>query len=143
MMDKSPFKELKEQGFREQEKFVWSTINGFTVVVSYTWVSGKSAIDIQALFHPKSFGHFLSGEDFKEMSKRNKPGNFFTSRPYTWQQNAIGYLEEYNFKPLSPEKIMAKATELTEILLKENLKPITIAESEALVPEMDKWMKRN
>jgi hypothetical protein len=143
MLSKSPFKELKEQGFRELEEFVWSTINGYTVVVSYAWFTGKSAINIEVLFHPKPFGQFLTREEIKELSKRNRPGNFFTARELTWQRNSIGDMMEYNFKPPSYEKVLTRASELTEILAKENLRPVTIQESEKIFAELSEWPKHS
>jgi len=143
ILSKSPFKELKEHGFQEYEDFIWGIINGYTVFISFVWFTGKPAINIEILFNPKSVGHFLGLQELKQIRKRNKISSFFNNREYAWQRNAVGYLIEYNFKPPLYEKILGKAAELTEILVKENLKVISKEETATLLTELREWIKAN
>jgi hypothetical protein len=142
-LSKSPFKELKEYGFQEYEDFITGFVNNYTVFVSYVWFTGKPAINIEVLFHPKSSGQFLTLQELKQLRKRNRITNFIKDKEYSWQRNAVGYLMEYNLKPPTYEKVLEKACHITEILIREHLKPITKEETEFVLKELREWMKAN
>ena len=132
MFSKSPFTELLQNGFARKDDLIYGHINGYTIIVMYSWSSGKSSIKIDVLFDPHIAGQLMTGDMFKEMTKRIKPKNRFTDQPYTWTKNSIGHEFEYNFRPPNHDKIIRKAETLTEVLALEGLKPMKLEEAEKL-----------
>ena len=127
---KTPLKQLLESGFKREGDFVTGTVEGYTVIVVYVWPGGKSAINIDVLFDPRFLGGFHSPADIKQIEKRNKKSSTWTNNNYLWTLNSIGLQLEYTFTPPSAEKVITRTKELVDILVKENLKPITLEQTE-------------
>ena len=137
---KTPFKQLLEGGFRREDDFITGTVNGYTIIVMYVWPGGKSAINIDVLFDPRFLHGFLSAEDIRQIEKRNKKSSFWTNHNYLWTLNSVGLSLEYTLTPPSAEKVITRAKELVDILIKEGLKPITLKQSEE-VTKIDRQTK--
>lgn len=129
---KAPFKQLLESGFKRDGDFLSGIIDGYTVTVMFVWPSGKSAIKIEVLFDPRSLGSSISFDEIKQIEKRHKKGGFWLSQENDWTRNSVGLSLEYNFKPPSAETVVAKAQELTDMLIKENIKPISFEKLEEI-----------
>lgn len=104
----------------------------------YTWESGKPGIKIDLLFNPRPSTDFLTTRDMDQFEKRHK--NVWKN-PLYWTKNSIGQLIEYNFSPPSFKKIIAKAKEMSDILIKEGMRPISYEENEQVIPELIKAME--
>ena len=129
---KSPFKQLLEGGFRREGDFAIGTIRDYTVIVMYVWPGGKSAIKIDVLFDPRLSDNFFSDDDIRQMEKRNKKSSFWTNQNYSWTLNSVGYLLEYAIRPPSDKKVISKAQEMVDTLIKEKLKPISLKKTDEI-----------
>lgn len=135
---KSPFKDLIDVGFERKGDFIVGKINDYATIVMYTWESGKPGIKIDLLFNPKPSTDFLTMRDIDQLEKRNK--NIWTNTFY-WTRNSIGQLIEYNFSTPSFQKIIAKAEKMSDILIKEGMRPISYDENEEIIPELIKALE--
>lgn len=135
---KSPFKDLIDVGFERKGDFIVGKINDYATIVMYTWESGKPGIKIDLLFNPKPSTDFLTMRDIDQLEKRNK--NMWKNTFY-WTRNSIGQLIEYNFSPPSFQKIIAKAEKMSDILIKEGMRPISYEENEEIIPELIKALE--
>lgn len=126
----SPFKELKEQGFQQEEQDLWGQINGYIVYFSFTWYLGYPSVLIEVFFHPNPNGRYLSDAELNGLEKRNKNSSLSKNPEYVWSMISLGCFVSYGFKPPSAEKVQSKAKELTEILIKEQMQPIAKEEME-------------
>ena len=131
---KPPFSDLLASGFRTEENFVVGAVNNYTVVVFYTWPGGKSAIQVDVLFDPRTGTDFRSMGDVIELEKRNKKSSVWTDNNLHWTRNSIGHSMAYTFKAPSHQKILSKAEEMIGILNSEKLRPISYEENEQLMP---------
>ena len=144
ILNRSTFKELQNAGFRKRDDFLWGIINGYTTVLSFTWETGKSAILVQVLFDPrKDAGHYLTLQELKAIAGRRRSATAWGENKYLWERNALGYHIEYSFIAPSPDKVLGIADELVGILQKENLKSITLAETEEMLPDMRRWISQH
>lgn len=120
---KAPFVQLVEKGFRRTGDFLIGTVDGYTVMIMFVWSSGNSAIKIAVLFDPRFFENSTSYDDVEQIEKRHKNPGFWKNQEHEWTRNSVGFSLGYNFKPPSAETVIAKAQEMTEMLIKENIKP--------------------
>jgi hypothetical protein len=137
-LSKSPFKDLIDIGFERKDDFIVGKINDYTTIVMYTWESGKPGIKIDLLFNPRPSTDFLTARDIDQFEKRHK--NVWKN-PLYWTRNSIGQLFEYNFSPPSFKKIIVKAKEMSDILIKEGMRPISYEENEQVISELIKAME--
>ncbi len=128
---KSPFTELFQNGFARHNDMAVGTINGYTVIIFYTWLARKSTIRLSILFDV-GFSVYPAKDVLKDIINRNQPVNRFSSLAHEWTMNSIGCTFEYNFKPPSYEKMMAKTEELTALLLREGLIPQSLEKAISL-----------
>ena len=135
---KPPFKDLLIIGFKRKGDFIMGSINGYTVIVMYTWHTGKSAIKIDILFDPQFSSRFLTMDEVIQLEKRNKKSNLWKANQLNWTRNSIEHLIEYNFSPPDYTEILTKAEEMVGILIKEGLNPISYEKNEEVMPELIK-----
>jgi len=122
---RSPFTELFQNGFTKQGDMAIGNIQGYTIVIHYIWLSGKSAIRLDALFDV-GFHVYDSEDVLKDIINRNPPANRFSDLAHEWTRHSISCMFEYHFNPPSYEKLKAKAEEFASILLREELVAITL-----------------
>lgn len=125
MMLKSPFAELFQNGFARYGDVAIGKVQEYTTLVSYTWSAGRSVIKMDILFDI-GFQVFNTDEALQVIINRNPPANRFSSLAHEWTRNSIGCKFEYAFKAPSYERLRAKAEELTGILRREELIPMSI-----------------
>ena len=133
---KPPFSDLLAAGFQIQEDFILGTIDGYTVIVMFTWPGGKSAIQVDVLFDPRISNHLISMEDVDQLEKRNKRSNLWANNSFNWTRNSIGHVIEYTFKAPSHQKVLEKSKEMTGILMREGLRPISYEKNEEIMPKL-------
>jgi hypothetical protein len=134
---KSPFTELFKNGFQKMGEVAVGQVNGFTVLVFYTWqAGGRPVIKLDILF---DIGFHVHPENdvLKVIVNRNPPTNRFSSLAHEWTKNSIGCRFEYYIKPPAWQKLTAKAEELTEILLREGLEPMSIEKARELKKQVN------
>lgn len=135
---KSPFTDLFGIGFKREGDFMMGKINGYTTIVMYTWQMGKPSIVIDILFDPWVSDHFLTMKEVIALEKKNKGSNLWKANQLDWTRNSIRHVIEYNFSSPSFQKIIAKAEEMSGVLLKEGLHPISYERNEEIIPELIK-----
>jgi hypothetical protein len=128
---KTPFTELFQNGFSKHNDMLVGTIHGYTVIIHYTWLARKSTIQLAILFDV-GFSVHASEDLLNAIINRNQPANRFSSLAHEWHRNSISCTFEYNFKPPSYEKLMTKMEELTAILLREGLIPLSLDKARSL-----------
>jgi hypothetical protein len=126
---KSPFKELFENGFTRKGNLAVGMVNGYTMVIMYIWDGGKPAIKVDALFDLGISTDPDTENMIREISKRNKPSNAVFDQPYAWTKNSIGYRLEYSFSPPSYKEVVKKVEKLTEVLIRERLRTMSLEEA--------------
>lgn len=134
---KPPFSDLLAAGFQIKEDFILGSIEGYTVIVMYTWPEGKSAIQVDVLFDPRISDDFISMEDVDRIEKRNKKPGVWANNNFNWTRNSIGHVMEYTFKAPSHQKILDKSKEMTGILMKEGLVPISYEKNEEIMQKLE------
>lgn len=137
-LSKSPFKDLVQMGFKQEDNFIIGQMNGYTTIVSYTWHTGKHGIRIVVLFNPRFSDRFLTYKELIAIEKRNKKSNLWKNNSIVVTRNSIEHIIEYSFKAPHYTKVLAKAEELSAILIKENLQPVSPEKNEELIPELEK-----
>ena len=125
---KSPFTELFQNGFIQNGDAAIGNVNGYTVLIFYTWISRKSAIKMEILFGI-DFHVYNHDEVLRDIIHRNPPRNRFSDTAEEWTRNSVYCRFEYYFRPPSYKKLKAKAEELTAILLRENLVPLSLKDA--------------
>ena len=126
---KAPFIQLLEKEFNRQGDFLTGTIDGYTANVMFVWLSGNSAIQIEVLFDPRSLPGAISFDEIKQMEKRyRKPGFWLNQehQEHEWTRSSVAFSLPYNFSPPSAEDVIRKAQDITDMLIKENIKPISL-----------------
>lgn len=131
---KTPFKQLLSNGFKREANFAIGNICGYTVIIAYTWHTGKPAINIDVLFDLRSLNDFITPEEIKQIHKRNKRLSIWSNHNFSWTRNSIGHLIEYSFDPPSYKHVIVKAEEMIAILIKEGLKPISLDQTKEIIP---------
>ena len=121
-----PFTELFQNGFKRQGEVVIGQVHNYPVIFFYTWQPVKSMIKLYIAFEMGSSFHVYANEDvLRDIVNRNQPANRFSSEAFVWTDNTIGCTFEYYFKPPTYKKLMAKVDELTGILVREGLTPMS------------------
>ncbi|MBD1384874.1 hypothetical protein IDJ75_06260 [Mucilaginibacter rigui] len=120
LFDKSPFVDLLMNRFIQKDYAAVGVINGYTVIVSYTWPNGGAAIAVNVLFD-KDFAARYNG-DIDNIKNRNKL--------YTWTEGAVGDLLTYNYRRPSYYKIMETAEVLINVLKAEGLSATNYKDNE-------------
>jgi hypothetical protein len=133
---KPPFTELIDAGFQRENDCVIRTIDGYSVMVMYTWHTGKPAIEVTVLFDPRYLDGFFTGDDINQFEKRNRDKRWWSARTFSWARNSISHSLEYNFSPPSYRKVIASAEAIIEILIREGLRPIGRDKSEEILPDL-------
>ena len=128
---KSPFTELFQNGFTKHGDMAVGDSSGYTVIIYYTWLARKSTIRLSILFD-MSFTVYPATDLLNDIVNRNQPANRFSSLAHEWTRNSIGCTFEYNFKPPSYEKLRGKTEELTAILFREGLLPLSLEKARSL-----------
>ena len=83
------------------------------------------------LFDPRLSSGCLSNEDIKQIAKRNR-SSIWRNHNYLWTLNSVGTSIQYGLWPPSAEKVISKAQDLVNILINENLRPISFQETEEI-----------
>jgi len=128
---KSPFTELFQNGFSKHNDMLVGTIHGYAVIVHYTWLAGKSTIQLVILFDV-GFSVYATEDLLHSIIHRNQPANRFSNLAHEWHRNSISCTFEYHFRPPAYEKLMAKIEELIAILLREGLIPLSLDKARSL-----------
>ena len=124
MFNKPLFKACLQNGFERKEDFLIAMFRVYTIIVEYS--SGyKRIISVGVLFDPYSFGHLLTEEELEKLRKNNIQDSMFVKQNHVWILNSLLYQFEYVFFQPSYEQIMSNADDLINILVQENLKPVT------------------
>ena len=132
ILSKSPFSELKEQGFYVQDESLVGNVKEYTVMVSFNWESGRSAISVAVFFNPLRDSQYLGEEELRNLDKLYRPQGYPSYKEYIWLKNGVVGLLKYNFIPPNHDKILQTASELIEILKIERLRPISLGEVKKL-----------
>jgi hypothetical protein len=143
MMAKSPFKEFLAAGFEQKEDHLAGRVRDYTVLISFTWWTGRSAITPNVLFHPKPAGRFHSMEELKAIRNRHKKSRGSASVEYLWTRCSLGLPMEYLFRPPTYEKVMGTVHQMIDILMTEGLHPISYEENDRLLPELVQEIETN
>ena len=139
LFNKKPFVDLLQNGFIKQDDLFIGNVSNYTVVITYIWPGGKPTIEVGVMFHPKTNGIFNTPEEIKLIAKRNKRG--FLSEGYVWSLGSVTDLIGYNFKTPTYDMLLSKAQAMINILIKENLQPISYPDSEKLLLAYEKEIK--
>ncbi|MFT3701708.1 MAG: hypothetical protein QM802_05035 [Agriterribacter sp.] len=127
---KVPFIQLVEKGFKRTGDFLIGTVDGYTVMIMFVWPLGQSAVKIAVLFDPASLAASTSYDDIEQIEKRHKKTGIWKNQEHEWTRNSVSFSLGYNFNPPSAETVIAKAQEMTDMLIKENIKPVSIEKLE-------------
>jgi hypothetical protein len=111
MFGKKPFSDLFMNGFVQKDDVAVGVIDGYTVVVSYTWPNGVSTIAVNVLFDKDVAARYYG--DIRDVRKRNKN--------YIWNEGAVGRPLAYDFTPPRYDKVMETAETLIGVLKTEGL----------------------
>src|SRR6185436_4450566 len=76
ILSKSPFSELKEQGFYVQDESLVGNVKEYTVMVSFNWESGRSAISVAVFFNPLRDSQYLGEEELRNLDKLYRPQGY-------------------------------------------------------------------
>jgi hypothetical protein len=137
ILSKSPFSELFQNGFQKMGEVAIGQVNDYTVLIFYTWqAGGRPAIKMDILFDI-GFQVHPDEDVLKVIVNRNQPTNRFSSLAHEWTRNSIGCRFEYYFKPPPWHKLTEKAGELTGILLREGLEPISLEKARELKKQVN------
>ncbi len=120
------FQTFIKNGFERNDNALIGTINNYTIIFQLLWnLKSRPAIEVIVLFDPESYGHYFTEKEFKALVKRNDEEILF-GKQNQWTVNSIsnyvlfGLLREPSF-----DKLVNKASELIDVLMEENLKPIS------------------
>ncbi|MBB5394453.1 hypothetical protein [Mucilaginibacter sp. AK015] len=130
LFTKPPFSHLLMNRFVQEDDAAVGVIDGYNVVVLYTWPNGGSAISISVFFDMDFANRYKGG--IEEISKRNKVA---AKEGFAWgNEGMISYLIDYSFKLPTYEKIMQRAEMMIAILKAEGLPADKLDDAEKPMP---------
>ncbi|MGZ3814903.1 MAG: hypothetical protein ACXVJN_23745 [Mucilaginibacter sp.] len=123
-LDRSPFTDFLANGFEREDGAIAGIIKGYTVILSYEWVSPQR-FEIKVLFDPT----YLNGEYTQtelEQIFNTKPKSIWLGRIFFWgkcfmvcQMSSFLGFPKY-------EKVNEKIDFMIDVLQKGNLKPVSL-----------------
>jgi len=132
---KPPFKDLKANGFTEENHYLIGTILRYKVVCQYLWEGlknlNKPSILISVLYQPKVTQYRIDKEEQERLETKYKKDNLH------WESSLVNFEFPYRFKKPNHLEIMTKAKAMIHILEQEGLRPITSEEYKKLIEKFD------
>lgn len=124
-MNKAPFTQFYDIGFKQQDGYAIGIIDNYHVIFRYNWSgsTGKPSVSFETLFNPKKGSKFIHQNQIDELNK------IYKSEAIIWNRNYIFKEWAFNFKPPSFYKIEPFIQQSIEILKSEHIQPISLEES--------------
>ncbi len=138
-LNASPFKELKNLGFVEEENQLIGVYKNYLIVASYTWRGsrGRPSIILFVFYNSKTSHVYVSNDRIKDLNKAYK------KQTLEW---SVGYIKKewsFNFKPPLYQDIKAFLESAILTLDKEGFQPISRTEYESMAGEYMMYLERN
>lgn len=138
-LNASPFKELKNLGFVEEEQQLIGVYKNYLIVVSYTWRGsrGNRSIILCVFYNFKQSHTYVSDEKIDRLNKTYK------KQRLKWSVGHV--IKEWNFNYKAPlyQDIKDYLESVILILDKEGFPPISRTEYESMAGEYMMYLERN